>query len=61
MTFTFTFTIQDPNLRFLYLLVTYSILLLFKLELFHLPTLIHNSLFISNMYVTLLSSTCFEH
>ena len=31
------------------------------LELFHLPTLMHNSLFINNMYVTLLSSTCFEH
>ena len=30
-------------------------------ELFHLPTLMHNSLFINNMYVTLLSSTCFEH
>jgi len=29
--------------------------------LFHLPTLMHNSLFINNMYVTLLSSTCFEH
>jgi len=31
------------------------------LELFNLPTLMHNSLFINNMYVTLLSSTCFEH
>jgi len=31
------------------------------LELFHLPTLMHNALFINNMYVTLLSSTCFEH
>ena len=30
-------------------------------ELFHLPTLTHNSLFINNMFVTLLSSTCFEH
>ena len=27
-----------------------------SLELFHLPTLMHNSLFINNMYVTLLSS-----
>ena len=33
----------------------------FRLELFHLPTLMHSSLFINNMYVTLLSSTCFEH
>jgi len=32
-----------------------------RLKLFHLPTLRHNSLFINNMYVTLLSSTCFEH
>ena len=32
-----------------------------NLELFHLPTLTHNSLFINNMYVTPLSSTCFEH
>jgi len=32
-----------------------------SIELFHLPTLMHNSLFINNMYVTLLSSTCFEH
>ena len=31
------------------------------IELFHLPTLMQNSLFINNMYVTLLSSTCFEH
>ena len=30
------------------------------IELFHLPTLMHNSLFINNMYVKLLSSTCFE-
>ena len=30
-------------------------------ELFNLPTLTHNSLFIKNMYVTLLCSTCFEH
>ena len=30
-------------------------------ELFHLSTLMHNSLFINNMYVTLLSSTYFEH
>jgi len=30
------------------------------IELFQLPTLMHNSLFINNMYVTL-SSTCFEH
>ena len=30
-------------------------------DLFHLPTLMHNSLFINNMYVTLQSSTCFEH
>ena len=27
-----------------------------NIKLFHLPTLIHNSLFINNMYVTLLSS-----
>ena len=32
-----------------------------SIELFHLQTLMHNSLFINNMYVTLLSSTCFEH
>jgi len=32
-----------------------------RLELFNLPTLMHNSLFINNMYVTPLSSTCFEH
>ena len=32
-----------------------------SIELFHLPTLMHNSLFIKNVYVTLLSSTCFEH
>ena len=31
------------------------------IKLFHLPTLMHNSLFIKNMYVTLLSSTCFQH
>ena len=30
-------------------------------DLFHLPTLMQNSLFIKNMYVTLQSSTCFEH
>ena len=30
-------------------------------ELFRLPALMHSSLFINNMYVTLLSSTCFEH
>ena len=29
--------------------------------LFHYPTLMHNSLFINNMFVTLLTSTCFEH
>ena len=29
-----------------------------SIELFHLPTLMHNSVFINNMYVTLLSSTC---
>jgi len=32
-----------------------------SIELFHIPTLMHNSLFINTMYVTLLSSTCFEH
>ena len=32
-----------------------------SIELFHLPTLMHNSLFINNMYVTLLCSTCFKH
>jgi len=31
------------------------------MELFHLPTLMHNFLFINHMYVTLLSSTFFEH
>jgi len=31
------------------------------IDLFHLPTLMHNSLFINNMYVTLQSSTCFKH
>jgi len=30
-------------------------------ELFNLPTLMHNSLFINNTYGTLLSSTYFEH
>ena len=30
-------------------------------DLFHLPTLMHNSLFINNMHITLHSSTCFEH
>jgi hypothetical protein len=34
---------------------------LFSIELFNLPTLMHNYLFINNMYVTLLSPTCFEH
>ena len=32
-----------------------------SIELFHLPTLMHNSLFINNMFVTLLSPTCFEY
>ena len=32
-----------------------------SIELFNLPTLMHSSLLINNMYVTLLSSTCFEH
>jgi len=32
-----------------------------SIELFYLPTLMQNSLFINNIYVTLLSSTCFEH
>jgi len=32
-----------------------------SINLFHLPTLMHNSIFINNMYVTQLSSTCFEH
>jgi len=32
-----------------------------SIELFHVPTLMYNSLFINNMHVTLLSSTCFEH
>ena len=32
-----------------------------SIDLFHLPTLMHNSLFYNNMYVTLQSSTCFEH
>ena len=32
-----------------------------KVQTFLLPTLMHNSLFINNMYVTLQSSTCFEH
>ena len=32
-----------------------------SIELFRLPTLMHNSLFINKLYVTLLSSTCFEH
>jgi hypothetical protein len=32
-----------------------------QIELFHLPTSMHNSLFINNMYATLLSSICFEH
>ena len=33
----------------------------FCIELFHLPTVMHNSLFINDMYVTVPSSTCFEH
>ena len=33
-----------------------------SIELFHRPTLMYNfHLFINNMFVTLLSSTCFEH
>ena len=32
-----------------------------SIESFHLPALMYNSLFINNMYVTLLSSICFEH
>jgi len=32
-----------------------------SIELFHLPNLMHSSLFVNTMYVTLLSSTCFEH
>ena len=40
---------------FMFLTVYHSI------DLFHLPTLMHKSLFINNMYVTLQSSTCFEH
>ena len=32
-----------------------------SVALFHLATLMHNSLFINNMYVTLQSSACFEH
>ena len=32
-----------------------------SIDLFHLPTLMHDSLFINNMYVTLQSKTCFEH
>ena len=32
-----------------------------SIELFHQPTLMYNSLFTNNKYVTLLSSTCFEH
>ena len=32
-----------------------------SIDLFHLPTLMHNSLFINNMYVTLQPSVCFEH
>ena len=32
-----------------------------SIELFHLPASMHNSLFINNISVTLISSTCFEH
>ena len=32
-----------------------------SIELYHLPTLMHSSLLINNMYVTLQSSTCFQH
>ena len=32
-----------------------------SIDLFHLPTLMHNSIFINSMYVTLLYSKCFEH
>jgi hypothetical protein len=32
-----------------------------SIELFNLPTLMHNSLFINTMCVTLQSLTCFEH
>ena len=33
-----------------------------SIDLFHQPSLMHNfSLFTNNMFVTLLSSTCFEH
>jgi len=36
-------------------------MMFFDRALFHLPTLMHNSIFINNMYVTPLSSTCFEY
>ena len=32
-----------------------------SIELFHIPTLMHDSLFINTMYVTLLSLTCFKY
>ena len=32
-----------------------------SVDLFHLPTLMHNSFIINSMYVTLQSSICFEH
>jgi len=38
-----------------------KIKVILELELFHQPTLMQFSLFINNMYVTLLSSTCVEH
>jgi hypothetical protein len=47
--------ISETSNNDVYLTVHHSI------DLFHLPTLMHNSLFINNMYVTLYSSTCFEH
>ena len=49
----FSNTISD--IFILFLTVHHSI------ELFHLPTLMHNPLFINHMYVTLQSSKCFKH
>ena len=56
----FRIRLLDKNVDALQSLLIFSTAA-FVTELFHLPTLMHNSLFINNMYVTLLSSTCFEH
>jgi len=52
---------HDAQVRNFVISCSYMFETSFPIELFHLPTSMHNSLFINNMYVTLLSSTCFEN